>query len=123
MGKPIGPDFVYEHVSATAPNLSADGSRLVFVETRVDREAMEYRSRLMIRDMPDGETRAFTSGDSDGGPRFSPDGQTVAFLRPDDAGLRQLWLIPANGGEASRLTSEPGGVTEFAWSPDSRRAW
>jgi len=84
MGKPIGPDFVYEHVSATAPNLSADGSRLVFVETRVDREAMEYRSRLMIRDMPDGETRAFTSGDSDGGPRFSPDGQTVAFLRPDD---------------------------------------
>ena len=120
MGKPIGADFVYEHVSASAPRLSRDGSRLVFVETRVDREAMKYRSRIMMRDLPDGESRAFTSGDSDGGPQFSPDGRTVAFLRPDDAGLRQLWLIPANGGEAGRLTSEPGGVIEFAWSPDSR---
>ena len=36
MGKAIEPDFVYEHVGASAPNLSADGSRLVFVETRVD---------------------------------------------------------------------------------------
>ena len=109
MGKPIGPDFVYEHVSASAPRVSRDGSRLVFVETRVDREAMQYRSRIMMRDLPDGEARAFTSGDSDGSPQFSPDGKSVAFLRPDDAGLRQLWLIPANGGEAGRLTSEPGG--------------
>ena len=51
MSKPIGPDFVYEHVSASAPRLSRDGRRLVFVETRVDREAMEYRSRIMMRDL------------------------------------------------------------------------
>ena len=56
MGKPIGPDFVYEHVSASAPRLSRDGGRLVFVETRVDREAMKYRSRIMVRDLPDGES-------------------------------------------------------------------
>ena len=96
MGKPIGPDFVYEHVSASAPRLSRDGGRLVFVETRVDREAMKYRSRIMMRGLPDGESRAFTSGDSDGSPQFSPDGRSVAFLRPDDAGRRQLWLISAH---------------------------
>ena len=120
MGKPIGPEFVYEHVGASAPRLSRDGGRLVFVKTRVDREAMKYRSRIMVRELPDGESRAFTSGDSDGSPQFSPDGRSVAFLRPDDAGQRQLWLISAHGGEAGRLTSEPGGVIEFAWSPDSR---
>ena len=52
-------------------------------------------------------------------PRSRPDGASVAFLRPDDRGRRQIWLISAHGGEANQLTCEPGGVTEFAWSPDS----
>ena len=62
MGKAIGPDFVYQLVSASSPSISADGGRLAFVETRVDRDAMKSRSRIMVKDLPDGVASAFTSG-------------------------------------------------------------
>jgi dipeptidyl aminopeptidase/acylaminoacyl peptidase len=46
-------------------------------------------------------------------PRWSPDGRWLAFLSD------QVYLVRASGGEAERLTSVPGGVENFAWSPDS----
>lgn len=33
---------------------------------------------------------------------------------------RQVWTIPASGGEAVPLTSLPGDVSQFEWSPDGR---
>ena len=30
-------------------------------------------------------------------------------------------MLPRDGGEARRITSLPGGVTEYAWAPDGRR--
>src|SRR5690606_22568542 len=65
------------------------------------------------------EAREFTQGPKDGGPRFSPDGMTLAFLRPDSHDRRQVWLIPLSGGEPKQLTHAPASVVEFAWSPDS----
>ena len=66
--------------------------------------------------------REFTQGNADGSPRFSPDGATLAFLRSAQPGEpRQVWLIPADGGESRQLTSAPKGVQDFAWSPDSGR--
>jgi dipeptidyl aminopeptidase/acylaminoacyl peptidase len=46
-------------------------------------------------------------------PRWSPDGRWLAFLND------QVYLVRSSGGEAERLTSVPGGVEDFAWSPDS----
>ena len=63
----------------------------------------------------------FTQGTRDGLARFSPDGQAIAFLRPDGKDRRQIWMIPANGGEAQQLTHSPGNVVDFAWAPDSQR--
>ncbi len=120
MTKPITPDLVYELTAVSEPTLSPDGARLAFVRSRVDRSKMEGRSHLMMMSLTDGEATAFTSGDKDGGPRFSPDGSCLAFTRPDDKERKQVWLISTSGGEARRLTSLAGGVTEFAWSPDSR---
>ena len=33
----------------------------------------------------------------------------------------QVWIMPADGGEAEALTEFPGGVADFDWSPDSAR--
>ena len=66
----------------------------------------------------------FTRGNADTHPRYSPDGNTLAFLRPGADGPdspRQVWTMPAHGGEAARLTNMATGVREFAWSPDSSR--
>ena len=70
-------------------------------------------------ELPDGEPVTFTQGTRDGSPLFSPDGETLAFLRRNDKDRRQVWLMGANGGEARQLTRAPGEVTELAWSPDS----
>ena len=120
MSKPISPDVVYKTVSVASPSLSPDGSRLAFVRSRIDRESAETRSRVMLRYMATGETTPFTSGPRDSNPRFSPDGHYLAFVRPDDKGKSQLWTMPTGGGEASKLTDVPGGVSDVAWAPDSR---
>ena len=117
MLSPITPDMIYELITVSEPSLSPDGARLAFVRSEVDKEAMESRSQIMMMSPPGGEAVPFTGGDRDAGPRFAPDGQTLAFLRSDDAGTRQVWLIPVSGGEAQQLTKSPGGVHGFAWSP------
>lgn len=121
MSQPIGPDLVYHLTGVSSPSMSPDGTRLAFVRSHVDREAMESRSQVMMMSLPDGSPREFTRGPKDGSPRFSPDGSTLAFLRPDRKEQRQIWLMPLSGGEPCQLTSQIGGVIEFSWSPDSHR--
>jgi dipeptidyl-peptidase-4 len=78
--------------------------------------------------------RQLTSGEAfDLDPKISPDGTHVAFIRD-----RNLWLVPAEGGEARALTDsasetlssgmaefiaqeEMGRDTGYWWSPDGRR--
>ena len=111
--------LIYELTSVSEPSLSPDGTRLVFVRSKVDKEAMETSSQIMRMELPKGEVAPFTSGTKDGAPRFSPDGKSVAFLRPDSKERKQIWIIPTSAGEARKLTSAIAGVTELAWSPQS----
>jgi len=121
MAQPITPELVYELFSVAQPTLSPDGREVVFVQSSVNRDEMTMRSQLMRMRLPDGTPEPFTQGERDSHPRFSPDGAWVAFLRPDDRERSQLWLIPTSGGEAQPYADLPGGVTEIAWAPDSRR--
>lgn len=59
-------------------------------------------------------------------PRLSPDGKWVAYAATDvdlSAGTRNtdLWLIPAAGGEARRLTTHAKSDSSPRWSPDGKR--
>jgi dipeptidyl aminopeptidase/acylaminoacyl peptidase len=56
-------------------------------------------------------------------PSYSPDGKWIAFLseRGGEDAKTQVWVMPADGGEAEAWTSFPGGVADFDWSPDSAR--
>ena len=119
MPSSITPDLVYELVSVASPSLSPDGSRVAFVRSHVDRKSMEARSQIIVLVLASGESAPFTSGTSDSSPRFSHDGRHLAFVRPDDAGKSQIWVMPTSGGEARKLTDVPGGITDVSWSPDS----
>lgn len=101
--------------------LHPDGVRVVFVVTQMDLDADEYVRQLWLRD---GEScRPLTSGRSDASPRWSPDGQTLAFLRKGSAETDhpQVALLPTDGGEAEVVTDFELGVNDLAWSPDGSR--
>ena len=121
MPRPISPDVVYHLVTVGEPALSADGSRLAFVRSKVDRKSMETRSQIMMMDPAGGDPIPFTMGPKDSAPRFSPDGGALAFRRADERGKLQLWIMPMAGGEPRQLADMPGGVTDFSWSPNSLR--
>ncbi|GLY38769.1 dipeptidyl aminopeptidase [Amycolatopsis sp. NBRC 101858] len=73
----------------------------------------------------DGGESAWTHGPRDSAPSISPDGRWVAFLRAGEGkgadGSPQLHVMPADGGDARRLTSLHLGAGEPVWAPDSRR--
>src|SRR4029079_16893158 len=70
-----------------------------------------------------------TAPQSSNSPRWSPDGNAIAFLsaRPapgdaaSDTPRTQVSLLPLGGGEPRRVTALPNGVTSFQWSPDGTR--
>lgn len=108
--------------------LSPDGSRVLYVLARLDDVANEFCSNVWIASTGGGPPRPFTADEGrDASPVWSPDGRWVAFLSTR-AGKRmgrkkavmQLWVMPADGGEARQLTFFKAGVTQPGWSPDGR---
>lgn len=55
--------------------------------------------------------------ESEANPRFSPDGQFIAFTssRADDDKQSQLWLLDRAGGEAMKLPGIKGSVNDIVW--------
>ena len=49
-------------------------------------------------------------------PAISPDGKTVAFSYKGD-----IWTVPADGGQARQITTNPAYDAYPVWSPDSRQ--
>lgn len=60
------------------------------------------------------------SAAGEGDAAFSPDGKSVAFVRFADESHGAVWVVPAAGGEARRLTSDDFGASYPRWSPDGR---
>jgi len=54
-------------------------------------------------------------------PRFSPDGQTLAFIRGTSYLANDAYTQPVDGGEPRRVTSDERRVESVAWTPDGSR--
>jgi hypothetical protein len=53
--------------------------------------------------------------------RSSSDGNWIAFLMRDDAGVVQLFTVSPLGGEPAQITRDPWEIASaFTWSPDGR---
>jgi len=116
------PDDLYRIAFAEDAQISPDGGRIAFVVKRLDRDADAYRSAIWMTPSAVDEPRPFTAGArQDSAPRWSPNGRWLAFLSDRAGGKAQLWLLPAGGGEACRLTDQPEAIERFAWSPQSDR--
>lgn len=105
-------------VSVSRPALAPDGSFAIFATSRPDLAANAAVGQLWRIELPDGTPRRLTRGTADSGPRLSPDGGRVAFLRTDAKSRTQVFVVEASGGEPVQATDAESGVSEFAWAPN-----
>ncbi|MBB5236023.1 S9 family peptidase [Deinococcus budaensis] len=124
-----GPQSLLALQFPSDPQVSPGGTRAAFVLSRVEEEdphepdpdfpKPRYRSQLWLSD--GGEARPLTGGEGrDTSPRWSPDGETLAFVREQGGEKGQLFLLPLAGGEARRVTRFRNPVQDVQWSPDGR---
>ena len=128
--KVLTPEDVLGFKSVTDAQLSPDGELVAFVVGVSSVVDTKYpKSGIWVVPTAGGEPRPLTTGPrSDTMPRWSPDGQTLAFLSDrEENGVRRLYLLPRSGGEALRLPPDDGdtptaqGLDAIAWSPDGGR--
>jgi dipeptidyl aminopeptidase/acylaminoacyl peptidase len=110
--------FAFRWVAS--PQISPDGRQVAYVLVTVNAKRDGYETSLwLVKTDGASPPRRITAGPRDGAPRWSPDGGTLAFLRPKD-GHPQLHLLWLAGGEAQQLTDLPKGASPAGWSPDGK---
>jgi dipeptidyl aminopeptidase/acylaminoacyl peptidase len=101
------------------PQVSPDGRWVAYVQGTVNLEANKTLRHIWLIPAEGGEPRQLTRGEgSDTRPRWSPDGQSIAFVS-SRGGKSQIWIIPVNGGEARQVTSLPTEADGVTWSVKS----
>jgi Tol biopolymer transport system component len=95
---------------------SPDGKYLVYGDRRTDQETETLF--LVAVDNPEDKRplTTFVGQIYDYDPHFSPDGQTVAFVRFLD--VRDIFLVRTAGGEPKRLTFDDTFIYGLNWTPD-----
>lgn len=119
----ITPEDLLRFQTLSDTQVSPDGGHVIFTH-KVVSEKNAYHTNLWI--VPTNakgrgaQPRAFTSGNRDSRGRWSPDGRTVAFISARESKAKpQIYLMPATGGEARKLTNFPeGSISGYRWSPD-----
>lgn len=121
--RPLRASDIYQLRGVNDPQLSPDGAWVAYSVTAVDSAKDKSDTDIWMTSWDGTQTiRVTSSPESEGTPRWSPDGRFLAFVSGRQEGKGgQVWLLDRRGGEAQRLTMIKGGLSEFAWSPDSKR--
>jgi dipeptidyl aminopeptidase/acylaminoacyl peptidase len=118
-GKVFDLAWVGKMTRVSDPQISPDGKALVTVVTTPDYENDLNVSELALVDISSGATRFLTHGRKNAGfPRWSPNGDRVAFLAADGEKHNQIFILDMAGGDAFQLTKSPTSIQQFAWKPD-----
>ncbi|MBK8550527.1 MAG: PD40 domain-containing protein [Ignavibacteria bacterium] len=95
------------------PDVSADGSKVVYASFNDNLQGT-------IRILQNGSETALSKGlPSSNVPRFSPDGQKIAFVVINDADV-SLYVMNSDGSGKNNLNVKGGNVGTFQWMDNDR---
>ena len=107
------------HWDQNALSWSPDGKDLLFADhypgqasSSIYRLKLDSLSAAPLASPPPG-----WEGDMD--PAWSPDGRFIAFIRASESAVRDIYLLPASGGELRKLTNDGRDIDSITWSSDS----
>lgn len=102
------------------PQVSPKADLVAFTITDMDRAANKGTTQIYVVPLGGGETRQLTNDEhSSASPRWSPDGEKLAFISARD-GESQIWTIDVSSGALKKITSISTGAGDPVWSPDGK---
>jgi dipeptidyl aminopeptidase/acylaminoacyl peptidase len=105
------------------PRVSPDGKRVVYTVSSavMTSDRSEYVTQLWLATTDGKENFQLTFNEkSSSNPKWSPDGNWIAFMSNRKDNKNNIYLLPLRGGEAEPLTDAKSAVSNFEWSPDGK---
>ena len=103
---------VFELEWASNPQISPDGSRVLYERNSMDIMEDESRRELWIVNTDGSDHRRLSNGSA---ARWSSDGTKLAYI--DDSQIHLRWMDTGATAKLTQLTKSPRGLT---WSPDGQ---
>lgn len=121
--RPVMAEDLYRLKFVSDPQISPDGSRVVFIVSHADGPKDTYLSDLYLVSTSGGDVRRITSTGRDDSPVWSPDSRTIAFVRGGaKKGERpQIYAYDVASGRVHALTHLRSGAGGPVYSHDGRR--
>jgi dipeptidyl aminopeptidase/acylaminoacyl peptidase len=111
---------IFQIQTATQPQISPDGKRIVYQRNFADTATDRRYSNLWIVNFDGTGDRPLTTGKyTDAAARWSPDGSELAFTSNRD-GSDQVWRMWVDSGQMAQVTRIPSAPANLNWSPDGK---
>src|SRR5262245_41372864 len=112
---------LYKLKTVENPEISPDGKRVAFTVREDTLETGKSNTDVYVMNIDGTNIRRMTSDPAaDTSPKWSHDGKAILFISTRKDGS-QAWMIPADGGEATQLTTFAMEVDNLDWVPDGKR--
>ena len=104
-GRPMSVEDLLALKGVSDPQISPDGSLVVYVVTQLDPATQKNTSNLWLVPTSGGQHKQVTTAaGTNNHPRWSHDGKLIAFVS-HRGGSAQIWLLPIDGGEPYLLST------------------
>lgn len=120
VAKPLSLEAFFNAVEIRSVRIAPNGAAVVIATERADYSHNRFREDVWIYRLSDRQLRPLSNSGHDSDPRWSPDGQWIAFLSDRDGHGKQIYAAGSSGGAARPLTAAQDGVHTYAWAADSR---